>query len=139
MVRGKRLTQRTGIELLHLVIGQVGKPVIAEIIGSTSLLQPLGMQRWIGDNHNLHFVHNRAKVLVEAGVQDLAKQFQVEAFVGSVIRDADPGDVALADMLHAAGAIHKVMDLSFEHRLEVLLHLPPCHLDDDVPGPWNLG
>ena len=48
---------------------------------------------------------------MEASVQDLAKVFQTEAFVSGVIRNADPGDVTLTNMLDAGSTIDKVVYL----------------------------
>ena len=73
-----------------------------------------------------------SEVFMEAGVQDLAKVFQIEALVGGVVRNADPGDIALTDMLDSARAIDEIVDLSLQYRLEVLLHLASSNLDDDA-------
>ena len=55
---------------------------------------------------------------------------QIEALIGCGCADADPGDVALADVLNARGAIDEVMDLALEDWLEILIHLATGHLDD---------
>src|SRR3990172_3754696 len=68
---------------------------------------------------------------MEACMQDLAEVFDVEALLGRRVADPDPGDIALANVLDARGPVDEVMDLTFEHRLEVLLHLAPGDLDDD--------
>ena len=60
------------------------------------------------------------------------KCFEREALVRRSLADADPGDVALADVLDAARAVDEVVDLALEHRLEVLLHLAAGHLDQDA-------
>ena len=69
---------------------------------------------------------------MEARDEDFAKVLEVKALVGRVIADADPGNVALADVLDARRAVDKVVDLPLEHRLKVLLHLAAGHLDDDA-------
>ena len=65
-------------------------------------------------------------------MEDIAEVAQVEALVVGGLADADPGDVALADVLDAAGAVDEVVDLALEHRLEVALHLAAGYLDQDA-------
>ena len=56
---------------------------------------------------------------------------QIKTFLGSGFAHADPGDVALANVLDARRAVDEVVNLPLQHWLEVLLHLPSSHLDDD--------
>jgi hypothetical protein len=132
VIRRERLAQCAGVELVHPVVGQVGQALVTEVVGFARFFQPFGVQFWVGVNRHLDLIDNRAEVFVEAGVQDFAEVLQVEAFVGGGVRNADPGDIALADVLDAGGTVDKIVHLSFEHRLEVRLHLAASHLDDDT-------
>ena len=57
---------------------------------------------------------------------------QVEALFGICVGNANPGDIALADVLDARGAVDEIVDLAFQDRLEVFLHLPSGDLYDDA-------
>jgi len=81
---------------------------------------------------DLDFIHDCAEVFMESCVQDFAKRFKTKAFVCRGIRDADPRDITLTDMLDSTCAVHEIMDLSFKHRLKVLLHLPSRNFDNDA-------
>ncbi len=80
---------------------------------------------------DIHLVHDGAKVSMEAGNQDLAKVLEVKALVVRAFADADPGDVTLADVLDAGGAVDEIVHLAFQDRLKVGLHLAPGNPDDD--------
>ncbi len=133
----KGLAQRAGIELFHPVVGQIGQAFVAKIIRLAGLGQPFLHLFRIGVDGHLHLIHDGAEIVLEAGMQNLAEVFQVETFFGGAVRDADPGDIALSDMLDARSAVDKVMDLALQHRLEIFLHLAAGHLDDDahIHGP----
>ena len=94
------------------------------------------MQPRVGDDRHLNLVDDAPEVGMEAGVQDVAEVLQVEALVGRPLADADPGDVALADVLDTGGAVDEVVDLPLQHRFEVLLHLAAgdAHQDPHVHG-----
>jgi len=124
--------QRAGVEFLDPVIGQVGQALVAAVISLTGYGQPFLQRLRIGVDRHLHLVHDRAEVGVEARVQNLAEVLHVEALVGGGLGDADPGDVALADVLDARRAVDEVVDLPLQNRLEVLLHLPSGDLHHDA-------
>ena len=132
MVGGKALAEGAGVEFVHGRIGQIGQPLVAEVIRLPRLLQPGIHLGRFGVNGDLHLVHNGAKVGVEAGVQNLAKVFQIKAFVGGAVGNTNPGNIPLANVLDARSAVDEVMDLPFQHRLEIFLHLPPGHIDDNA-------
>ncbi len=67
-------------------------------------------------------------------MQDLAHVADAEALVVGRPAQADPGDVALADVHDALGVVDQVVDLALEDGLEVGLHLAPGHLDEDAQG-----
>ena len=85
----------------------------------------------VGDQRDLHLVHDGRVVGEELGVEDLAVMAQAQALGEAALGDARPDDVALAHVPDAFGAVDQVVDLPFEDRLEIGLHLPARHLDPD--------
>ena len=65
-------------------------------------------------------------------MQNLAKMLQREPLVHRRRRQADPGNVTLANVLHTRSPIHKVVNLALQHRLKVLLHLPAGYLNHNA-------
>ena len=58
--------------------------------------------------------------------------FQAETFVRGIVRNADPGDITLPDVLDARSAVDEVVYLSLEHRFEILLHLTTSYMDNNT-------
>ncbi len=131
MVGGKALAESAAIESIHALVRHLGQALVTEVVSHAGLLQPLSVQLRLGDDGDLYFVHDGFEVGVEAGVEDFAEMFQVKTFFGRSLAETNPGDVALADVLDARRTVDEVVNLSLQHWLEVLLHLPPGHLDDD--------
>ena len=112
---------------------RVGDAVVALEVGlARASSSSSSTSACVGVERHLHLVDDVAEDLVDAGVEDLAEVLQAEALGEGRLADADPGDVALADVLDALGAVDEVVDLALEHRLEVLLHLAAGDLDDDA-------
>ena len=139
MVWSKGLAKGTGVELVDFIVGQVCQSFIAELIGGTRFRQPFFVFSRIGIDGYLHFVDDGTEVGMETSVQNLSEVLQVETFVGGPIRDAYPGDVALSNVLDAGSAVDEVVDLPFQDRLEVLLHLPAGNLNNDAHVGRTLG
>ncbi len=95
---------------------------------SHPLLHILG----VGEQGDLHLIHDGRIVVEELGVQDLAQVADLEALVLGGFADADPVDVALAHVPDAFGAVDQVVDLAFENRLEVGLHLASGNFHPDA-------
>jgi hypothetical protein len=131
----KGLAQSAGVEFFYLVIGQVSKALIAVIIGSPRLGQPILELQGIGKDGHLNFIDDSTKISVEAGMQDFAEMLEVKAFIGGIVGDADPGYIALADMLDAGSTIDEVVDLAFENGLEIFLRRPATNDDGDIICP----
>ena len=87
------------------------------------------MQLGIREDLHLDLVDDAAEIGVEAGVQDVAEMLEVESLLNGILADANPCDVALADVLDALGAVDEVVNLPFENGLEVSLHLASSDLD----------
>ncbi|MEJ2561680.1 MAG: hypothetical protein P8Z42_03225 [Anaerolineales bacterium] len=109
---------------------QVADPIAVRVIErlridfvEDGLFQPFGVQFGFGDDGDFDLVDDRSEIIVVAGVQDVAEVLQIEAFFGGRLADADPGNVALTDVLDAGPAVDDVVDLAFEHRLEIFFHL----------------
>jgi hypothetical protein len=66
-------------------------------------------------------------------VQNFAEVLEAETLFCRVIRDPDPGDIALSDMLDAGGAVDKIVDLALQDRFEILLHLAPGDFRTTMP------
>ena len=126
------LAQRAGVELVYFVIGQIGQTLVAEIVGFACFFQPFCVQLRFGINRDLHLIHDCAKIFVEASVQDLTEMLDAKALISCVIRNADPGDITLTDMLDTRSAVDKIVYLTFEHGFEIFLHLAASNLDHDA-------
>ena len=140
MVGGEALAEDATVERVHRFVGHLGDAPVAIVVGLAGDLQPLGYLVLVGVDGNLHLVHNGAEVRVKTSVKNLSEVLEVEALLRRRLADADPGDVPLAYVLHSRGGVEEVVDLAFQHRLEVLLHLAPGHLHHDaqVHGPAHL-
>ena len=88
----------------------------------------------VGEDLHLHLVDDGGIVVEELGMQDFAQVADLEAFVLGRLADADPVDVALAHVPDAFGAVDQVMDLAFQNRLEVRLHLAAGNFHPDADG-----
>ncbi len=132
MVGCEALAQGATEELLHRFVGHVGQALVALLICFAGAGQPFLHLGLVGVDRHLHLVHDGAEIGMEARVQDLAKVLELEALFRGGLAQANPGDVALTDVLDARGTVDEVMDLTFEHRLKVLLHLAASHLDHDA-------
>ena len=64
-------------------------------------------------------------------MQDLAEVADAEALFLRRLADAHPDDVALAHVPDAFGAVDQMVNLAFEDRLEVGLHLASGDFDPD--------
>jgi len=124
----KGLAQCAGVKFFHAVIRQVRQALVAEIIRIARFGKPFRQLCRIGKDGDLDFVDDGAEIGLEAGVQDFAKMLQVKPFIGCAIRDTDPGNIPLPDVLDTRSAVDEVMDLALKHRFEIFLHLPPSHL-----------
>ena len=62
-------------------------------------------------------------------MQDFAIMPQAQSPGIAGLRDARPYDVTLPHVPDAFRAVHQVMNLALQNRLEIRLHLPSCHLD----------
>ncbi len=125
------MAQRAVVECIHRFVGHVGQTLVAELVCHAGFFQPFGVQVGVGDDLDLHLVHDSAKIGVEAGIEDLAKVLEVESLFVSHFADPDPGDVTLTDVLYAGCAVDEIVHLPLQHRFKVLLHLAPGHLDDE--------
>jgi len=131
MRRRERLAQRAAIERINGFIGKAGDALVPLAVYIARLLQQFLDLLRLGVQRHLDLVHDSAEVVVEGAVEYVANVAQPEALGKRPFAEADPGDVALALVLKALGAIEEMMDLPFEHRLEVFLHLAAGHLYDD--------
>ena len=107
--------------------------VVALAVGDARLCRaarPLGASS-VSSVH-LHLVDDVAEHRVDAGVDELAEMLQAKALRVGGLAHPDPGDVALAVVLDALGAVQEVVELAFEDGLEVGLHLAAGHVDDDA-------
>ena len=92
---------------------------------------------FLGIDRHLAFVEDGAKILVQFRMEDLPKVRQAEALFDRLLTHAQPRDVALPDMHDALGIVDQMVDLAFQDRFVVFLHLTSRHLDLD--GQRQLG
>jgi hypothetical protein len=68
------------------------------------------------------------------GVQDDTDVLERETLFDGGLADTHPGDVALADVHDALDIVDQMVNLALQDRLEVGLHFPAGHLDENAQG-----
>ena len=130
MAGRKGLTQDAGIEAIYALIRHGRKSVIACIVGGHCLLiQNARSLRGIRDDRDLALVNDGIKLIGDHAVQDFTKMLEAEAFIKRVFGNADANKISLAGMHNTFQIVEPGMDLTFDDRLEIRLHLRACDLD----------
>ncbi len=128
------LAQGAGVVGLHVLVGHLLDAFVARLVFGPGRLGQLVHVFLLGVEGHLDLVQDLAEVLVELGVQHDTDVFQGKALFHGGLADADPGDVALADVHDALDVVDQMVDLALQDGLEVGLHLAAGHLHENAHG-----
>ena len=123
MAGGEGLAERAGIIGIRALVGHALDTGIPFCIDGPGFFDDFLDLSFVGVNFDLEFIEDSAEVLVQLGVQDDADVLQPEAFFHGLFADAQPGDVSLADVHDALGVVDEVVNLPFQNRFVIVLHM----------------
>ena len=132
MIGRKALAQRATVELVDRLVSHVRQADVAGLIGLTGPLKPGTRRLGICVDRYLDLVNNGAKIGVETRIEYIPEMLELNSLLHGRLAETDPDNVALTNVLHAGRAVDKVVDLTLQDGLKVLLHGTPCDLDDNA-------
>ena len=129
VVRRVRLAQRARVEDVHALVRHPRHPRVPRRPHLPRLFQQRRHLLFVRVDRHLHLVHQRREVLHVERPQQLPEVLQPQTRAESVLRYPHPAHVPLTHVEYAHRMVDQRVNLPLENRLEVLLHLPPGHLD----------
>src|SRR5699024_4456598 len=123
VARGEGLAHDTAVVYVYGFICHGSDSFIAVVEGRDRHLMTDSRTVFvIGVDLHLAFIHYCFKFALDSRVQHLCQVFRAESCVEGVLADTQTDHIPLSGMHNAFDAVHVVVELTLEYRLEIRLH-----------------